>query len=90
MNLTYVPTWLTMDDRDAEGWPKFVTAEQRKWLVAKVKEFIERRGPVTLQVLVWWIFREEGSPRWAVFDAQYAAVHRALLEAGCEQVWSKS
>jgi hypothetical protein len=89
MNTTYVPTYLTSVERDSEGWPKFVTTEQRAWLTAKVQECIERHSQNTIGNIVWWVFRLPDSPRWVVLDAQYAAVHRALLAADCRQVWTK-
>lgn len=89
MDTTYVPTYLTSVERDASGWPNFITAEQRAWLIAKVQECIERHGPNTIGNIVWWVFHLPDSPRWAVWDAQYAAVHRALLAADYRQVWTK-
>lgn len=89
MDMTYVPSWLTMGDRDATGWPKFVTGDERAWLVEKVKEIVTARGVPTITEIVYWIFTLPDSPRWALIDAQFAATHRALLEAGFTQVWTR-
>jgi hypothetical protein len=88
MDTTYVPTYLTSVERDSEGWPKFVTTEQRGWLTTKVTELLMQKEARGMEALVYWVFHSPGSPRWPLLDAQYAAVHRALLETGARQVWT--
>jgi hypothetical protein len=87
MDTTYVPTYLTSVERDAEGWPTFLTAKQREWLIEQVQRLTSTPDYVTIDNLVFWVFRQSDAPKWALRDAQYAAVHRALLAANCEQAW---
>lgn len=89
MDTTYVPSYLINCERDAEGWPKFVEPKQREWLTEQVTKLTSTPDFVTINEVVYWIFRQSDAPKCAVLDAQYAAVHRALLAAGCEQGWRR-
>lgn len=80
-------------ERDGRGWPKFVDAEGRAWIVERVKEVLETYPPTTLRVIerLAWGNAVNGVPeclrKVSLWEARYAVVHRALLEAGAEELW---
>lgn len=91
----YAEAYLTNRiERQPDGWPVFVDQAGKEWLTARVKSVLSNNGPLIISTVVYWVWRVyAGEPKpeclqhVALIDAQYAAVHRALIAAGAEQVW---
>lgn len=74
--------------RQADDWPHGIDAEMKVRLTNAVREVLEEHGPMSLyRVLQLVKTKPTGwrpSPLW---DAQEAAIERALRELEAEPVW---
>jgi hypothetical protein len=74
--------------RQADDWPQGIDAEMKVRLTNAVREVLEEHGPLTLHRLLQLVKTKpigwRPSPLW---DAQEAAIERALRELNAEMVW---
>lgn len=88
--------WLGCVEKDAYGWPVFVTMEAREWAVTAIRRGFSRWGCMDLDQARRCIFeddvREKGEGRHdclrlGLWDAQYGVTYRALLAANATEIW---
>ncbi len=93
----YVPGYLEFQPRHPDGWPAFVSETTKSWCVERVHWVMHfwkerRRDWCSLETIREAIFTAPDRPnelqRVALWDAQYAVAHRAVLAADLNQVWT--
>lgn len=92
--MLYVETYLTNVHRDRCGWPTFMDDESKEWLTDRVRTVLEQHGHLSLDTvyrMAWGRMPDSQVPvklrGICLWDALYAATHRALLNAKAEKLW---
>lgn len=90
MNTTFVPDFLLYVDRDVEGWPAWMSKQDKVEVCHAVKSFMEKQDKGVPLYIIYEKVRQMNLNVFkdvSVKDSMYAAIHRALLETGHEEVW---